>query len=266
MYRFIFVIALTSGSAAAQVTCQTANGITRCNQPGQSDQLICQTSLGITRCSKSTPTFTAPARVYSAPIHNNDPPEIYTPRRASERQPYGPWNPFPAMQNSQINQQTIQNANRGQGIAQPTSQRQTPTDVELKASYCVGVIRAEQDSLFPLFERISDTSETRRQFAAQTKSDMYNKLKRLTSYIEPRMQYVQLPPLLAALQQGRDDWSNQESAALPNLCLAKCGVGEASANNTAQSKEVDKCYSACTSEDGLSNRIASCNDQSFLPY
>lgn len=52
MYRVIIILSLICGTAMAQVTCQTANGISNCRNASQPQKsYICQTAHGITKCN-----------------------------------------------------------------------------------------------------------------------------------------------------------------------------------------------------------------------
>lgn len=147
---------------------------------------------------------------------------------------------------------------------------QLPTDVELKASYCVAVLKnfnSFDDDQLQLWEGALKT-ETREAIKAQLielitelklqKSEDGDNLNRLQSFITPKLAYLESSALTAAYHRGEVDLATQSKSGVVGQCKEKCKDQSESSNLS--------CFKSCMEEDPPTHRIWQCRHLDFLPY
>lgn len=280
------MLALIPGTAAAQVTCQTANGITRCHNPQQPQHaLTCQSAYGITRCNNpQQPQQAVTCQTANGITHcngilqqPNQPERFYSPPKAHV-QPYEVGlQQRPYVDLSTPQQRNSTSTENGPSPAPSLTRRQSPNDVELKASYCIGVLKAQREQLLPVLASLEKPPayEAQQGVVATMREHMNeldSNLKRLVSFLQARMRYLRPSIVIAATQQGEEDWARQTKSSTDKTCTTSCRIGANTQDWLSKAideyKKVDKakCYEDCMEGDDLSKRIFSCNKLSFLPY
>lgn len=134
---------------------------------------------------------------------------------------------------------------------------QMPTDVELKASYCLAIKRSGVAMLRSVLAQLQQNSPV----WATTSSDLArteNDLKRLQSYMVPKLGHLDSTALLLARRRADDDMA----AFMPqaNACLDRC------ASVTMGTPKWQVCSDKCRADDPLIARIDSCNKLDWLPF
>lgn len=149
---------------------------------------------------------------------------------------------------------------------------QTPSDNELRASYCQAVLKAQIDSMQPELaaadanataEHNFPPSADLQQLTAKQREEMHEMLVRLQSardrinaYLVPRLNSLEPTAMLAALRRAEADWG--EFQTMTDRCGKKC-------NTIAAADQMGACWSSC--KDGaLIARINACADPNWLPF
>jgi hypothetical protein len=136
----------------------------------------------------------------------------------------------------------------------------SPTDIELKAAYCLAVKKHEVDitneALSNLESMHADTGTARKGLA-----ETNDQLERLRAYILPKTMGDDSTALAVALARGQRDIARLESPDVTQ-CSSKCGVPHA--DSAANMAKFDACVVSCAPE--LIPGIRSCNDLSWLPF
>ena len=131
------------------------------------------------------------------------------------------------------------------------AQRFPPSAVDLRASYCVGLLKNTVSVLQPIRNDTyipSDLKNSTLEHLARAE----NNLSRLQGYLLPRTNFLDATSLISAANQFSVD----------NLQHKKC------TDNCRQesSDELDKCYSVCAVTSGMAAKQKQCNDLSWMPY
>jgi hypothetical protein len=146
-----------------------------------------------------------------------------------------------------------------------SAQPRPPSDAELRAMYCVSVVRAEiglQHRMISASDEAAGgaaTPELRQQWI-DTSSELLQGLARLEVVLY-RLQFFMLPriheldafALASAIRQGDSDF--EESRAVADRCAAQCN---------AASGELQVCIASC-SNNALLSRVSACDNPSWLP-
>ncbi|CAE6803291.1 hypothetical protein R75461_05292 [Paraburkholderia nemoris] len=125
--------------------------------------------------------------------------------------------------------------------------QQPPTDTDLKAAYCIGVMQQE----------IAQIPQGMPASIAQSRQDQLNHLQ---AYLVPRMQYVDPLGPAAARARGQTDSkviTDPDMIACTSRCTTPPNVDPATA--------MKQCALSCDTEHRLP-RIWACNDLSWLPF
>lgn len=135
-----------------------------------------------------------------------------------------------------------------------------PTDVELKAGYCVTVTNAA----IALGEQAvaNTTDQDLRRSMDRTFKDARDRQARLRAYLEPRMasMEIDLAPLLAAMKRGEIDAATLQREMWNTLdrCTPTCPP--------MASQQGAECVTACWFRDPLTQRVQSCAKLDWLPF
>lgn len=168
------------------------------------------------------------------------------------------------------------------------AQQRLPTDVELKAAYCIGVAsylhkeikRGYQDGLeleqrriaelapFGTTERLiqdvqaGDPSywERSRTEDKRRVDDTYSRLQRLNSYLQPRLKHLDSEPVNAAIQQANRDLVRK--MADNNACSASCPTSD----DPARLDGLFACLDKCERERGTPQPFKNCKSTEWLPF
>lgn len=128
--------------------------------------------------------------------------------------------------------------------AAPVVAKTLPDAVDLKAAYCIPVVRAGTE--LGNSDGLPEPFRTEvREFQEKAQQD----LRRLQLYLVPRMELLDSSPLIAAAQGAKDDQAR--SLAEMQNCMSK------------PSSELKTCLAV---ESDAQKRIRSCRDLSFLPF
>ncbi len=157
-------------------------------------------------------------------------------------------------------------------------QRPLPTDIELRASYCVRVLQSDIANLNSLGAKIDDTAarihevppDLRQQILhtlQESKRDLPQKiaeresaLNRVQLFILPRIKYLDATALLAATRRAESDL--RESAAVGGRCLRQCAEPKAGETEAERS---GSCLRSCMGGD-LQSRLEACRNPTWLPF
>ena len=158
-------------------------------------------------------------------------------------------------------------------------QVQLPNDVDLKASYCLAVLKLQYSALmqfvpFELDAKSASDPDTRKLLEEAKKSleevevlrkkeiaRLDDNINRIQLFILPRISYLEPTAILAAYSRGETDFRRQSESSKPKQCSDRCmSTIEADRDQGAS------CLQGCMEESELSRRIFQCRDLSFLPY
>jgi hypothetical protein len=130
---------------------------------------------------------------------------------------------------------------------------QLPTDVDLKASYCLGVINGFNESWRTLDStKLSpELAQQFQQLSAEIVRDTAAVSQKLRNYLLPRVPYLEPMALMAATNQGLIDFRRNKP--IFQNCSANC-------------QETVNCLTACQHEP-LAEKVTPClQEPTFLPY
>lgn len=135
-----------------------------------------------------------------------------------------------------------------------------PTDADLKTGYCITVIQRQASFLERAIgtEPLSLDSRDRRRGELQRKT---SDLKRLQSYLVPRIPSLEADPLLAARGSANADFDELSNAA--GQCVEKCKPFAPDANSGAR---WSNCVEPCVQDAPAQKRINSCDNINWLPF
>ena len=138
--------------------------------------------------------------------------------------------------------------------------RELPSQVDLKAAYCIPIVKDYVSSLTSNIKSISPEAYSQlppelQELTAKTLSEGTANLRRLQLYLLPRIPYLDLFGLEAATKSGQEDVVRQ--AEQGKICGAKC---QNEFNFTDQ-----PCFVQCIAS-SLTTRMGTCHDLSWLPF
>ena len=135
--------------------------------------------------------------------------------------------------------------------AHAVAQRFPPSAVDLRASYCVGLLKNMVSVLQPFRNDTyipSDLKKSTLEVLARTE----NNLSRLQGYLLPRLNFLDTTGLMSAANQFSVD--NRQHKECTDNCRQE------------SSDEQVKCYSVCAVTSGMAAKNKQCNDLSWMPY
>ncbi|PSL81239.1 hypothetical protein C7T35_27845 [Variovorax sp. WS11] len=138
------------------------------------------------------------------------------------------------------------------------AQRQTPSSIETQSAYCISVLNGQAKDAQALASLPAPgwQQDGFRQAQAGYEQDV----RRLRSYLVPRMKYLDGETLLAAADRGQSDVSS--FLRTQRACKARCDTKPASvAGATAENTE---CLSACSAENPAADRVKACSPVDWL--
>ena len=140
-------------------------------------------------------------------------------------------------------------------IACPAFAQVLPNDTDLKAAFCVGVLKTNS----PIDPTKATTPEIARH-ETETNAKLSATLHRLQSYLMPRMQFIDQTSILFAIAEGGRA-SDQATAQWIKCQSDPTSLSALSDRNAeAMTEAMNKCMGA------IQDRIKPCYDPSFLPF
>ncbi len=136
-----------------------------------------------------------------------------------------------------------------------------PTDIELKAAYCLKVTQASVAEL----GRIAPTDAAMEKMKGNALRNANDRVNRLQLYLVPRMQALEPTAMIGAMNRGEADAANyfRRVEEIADKCTTSCQL--AGATGEAKDKAV-RCFTACIGSDELLTRISSCPKLNWLPF
>ena len=131
---------------------------------------------------------------------------------------------------------------------------QLPSQVDLKAAYCISV-KQSQIAPFNEFSGIPNLTDDLKQMATASAEKLNSDLRHLQRYLLPRLEYLDSSAIEAAMQQAKEDLPLASLDS--NACLFLC---------SRDGKQGVGCLTNCSEKSGVLTRIKTCNDLSFLPF
>jgi hypothetical protein len=138
------------------------------------------------------------------------------------------------------------------------AQRETPSSIEIQSAYCISVLngRARDARALASLPAPKSQQDGFREAQAGYEQDV----RRLRSYLTPRIQYLDGEALLAAADRGQSDVSS--FLRTQRACKARCDTSPTSgAGATAENNE---CLSACSAENPAADRVKACSPVNWL--
>ena len=133
---------------------------------------------------------------------------------------------------------------------------QLPTDVELKASYCVavtqGIIGMSHGALSSM-----KPDDPMYDSTAKTTAASEDNLRRLQGYLIPKISHLDAVALGVAHRRGQEDFATAKKAIM--TCVDRCMSSPNLAAFTA-------CNTKCRAEIPAITRTNRCNDVNWLPF
>ena len=138
-------------------------------------------------------------------------------------------------------------------LATAAHAQQPPTDTDLKAAYCIGVVQ-QNLTLIPAADL------NRPDVTDSIRKSLQDQLNHLRAYLFPRMQYVDPLGIAAARARGQTDAT---AVVGPEMmaCASRCTAPPNADALTA----MKQCALSCDTEHRLP-RVWSCQDLSWLPF
>ena len=138
------------------------------------------------------------------------------------------------------------------------AQHQPPADIEIRAAYCISVLTGR--STDAQMRAALPGPRAQQQALREAGAGFDRDVRRLRSYLVPRMKYLDSEALLASADRGQADVNAFLQA--QRTCEASCGLTapatpEAAAKNAA-------CFSVCTATDAAVERAKACSPVSWL--
>lgn len=128
--------------------------------------------------------------------------------------------------------------------------QQLPSSIELRATYCVAVLQYR----LALFNSMPpDTPAEIQSGILEEKERTSSNLRRLQSFLGPRVQYLEPASLALALDAGDQDAerATQEAA----RCVDRC----------ADEGDAGACLHECREQSAVMTRVQMCDDTSWYP-
>ncbi|TDN69079.1 hypothetical protein [Paraburkholderia sp. BL10I2N1] len=138
-----------------------------------------------------------------------------------------------------------------------------PTDVELKAAYCLGVTKITQQVPSKMWAELQAAHQDTLPVAALVRRNLVeqnDRLDRLRAYVLPKLMADETMQLMIAETRGENDALQFQSPEVLQ-CGSQCKVP--STNAPDELTNYKSCLTACSP---AMPRIWSCNDTSWLPY
>jgi hypothetical protein len=138
-----------------------------------------------------------------------------------------------------------------------------PTDIELRAGYCVPVVKYNIELVTDLVKSM-DTGQTAstpelRKMSSELLATYNDRLQRLNNYLVPKAGIVDLVGLQVAINLGAEDVKYSKEQ-LPVICSQKCKEHQ-------EGKAIMSCISTCGQEDERNMRKnRQCGDLNWLPF
>lgn len=138
------------------------------------------------------------------------------------------------------------------------AQRQPPSSTEIRSAYCITVLtgRARDAQTLASLPAPRALQERYREVQEGYEQDV----RRLRSYLVPRMQHLDGEPLLAAADRGQSDVNAFLRTQL--ACKSRCDAKPASGPDAGEKNAA--CFSACSAEDPASDRVKACSPVNWL--
>ena len=143
---------------------------------------------------------------------------------------------------------------------QCTGTRQSPSSIELQSAYCISVLngRAKDAQKLASLPGPRSQQEGFREAQAGYEEDV----RKLRSYLVPRMKYVDAEALLVAADRGQADVSSFLRTQL--ACKARCDAKPTTGADAIA--EITACISACTAEDPAADRVKACSPVNWFRF
>ena len=138
------------------------------------------------------------------------------------------------------------------------AQRQPPSSIEIRSAYCISVLtgRARDAQALASMPAPSSLQDGFRAAQAGYEQDV----RRLRSYLVPRMKYLDGEALLAAADRGQADVNSFLRTQL--ACKTRCDPKPASGPDAAAKSTA--CLGACSAEDPAVDRVKVCSPVNWL--
>lgn len=141
-------------------------------------------------------------------------------------------------------------------------QRRQPTDVELRASYCLPVVNYYFDLVKSARSAANsgDRSSTLeiKEMIDQRFAEQNDRVRRLQAYILPKIGHIDATAISVAMKRGEEDVAYVGQ--LARTCGAKCG-------NKLYTSDYASCMSACGNNDERNSRMQrQCDSLDWLPF
>ena len=147
------------------------------------------------------------------------------------------------------------------------AQEQPPTDIDLKAAYCLGLQISNIEMFSSSFSDSEPIDSTFKTLTESLKDGAIAKRRRLQLYLTTRLPYIDVSGLTAALKAEKEDGARYDNVCKecqPRLdsCDKKVKYNHKKTKSCIDEWKV--CDSTCFP--GYREKMKSCNDLSFLPY
>lgn len=140
-------------------------------------------------------------------------------------------------------------------IASPALAQVLPNDTDLKAAFCVGVLK----NFSPIDPAKVRTPEIAR-LEAETDAKISALRQRLQAYLMPRMQFIDQTSIVFAMAEGQ----RAEDQAAAQWIKCQSDPASLSALSDRNAKAMTEAMNKCMGP--ISDRIKPCYDLSFLPF
>ena len=142
-------------------------------------------------------------------------------------------------------------------LASSVAAQELPSQTDLRAAYCIPIVRNALDVLGPPLPYPEFAESTKAHTAAL--AEMTDQLRRLKLYLVPRISHLELLGLTTATQRAKEDLKQFEQYV--KSCETKC---KPSTNKRASTEGA--CWNKCIAENPLRSRFKDCHDLRWLPY
>lgn len=138
-----------------------------------------------------------------------------------------------------------------------------PTDVELKAAYCLGVTKITQQVANNAWASLQTNHQDTLPLAApirQSLTEQNDRLERLRAYVLPKLMEDQTMQIAIAAKRGENDALQLQRPEVLQ-CGSQCKLP--SPNASDEMSNYKSCLATCAP---AAPRVWSCSDTSWLPY
>jgi hypothetical protein len=136
-------------------------------------------------------------------------------------------------------------------------QTQPPSDVDLKAAYCIAVTRASIVVMQNQLPNMPDDEKLKAVLQQQV-SRKQTDLNRLQSYLFPKFSYIDPTGLALAAQRGNVD--QQLAVKQFGMCIERCS------GKISSREQWIACDASCDREEPATSRIKTCDQIDWLPF